>query len=201
MIEVIKQTPLYNFIGYCNNECSEKKVLDCGAGGENPPLRLFSSYGYKTTGIEIDEEQLNAAKIFSKKNQMNLGIINGDMRHLPFNDNQFDCAYSYNSIFHMKKDDIEKSIHELKRVIKPSGLLFVNFLSIDDFMHGQGKELGKDEFEELDLVIHSFHSDDEADQYFTDMILIRKEKRIVKREFEGQYINQVFIDYILQHNK
>lgn len=61
MNEVIRQIPLYRFLKYCNDTNMEKSVLDCGAGGNCPPLSLFADYGYKTTGIEFDEEQLRKA--------------------------------------------------------------------------------------------------------------------------------------------
>ena len=45
----------------------------------------------------------------------------------------FGAVYSYNSIFHMTKKDIAVALKEMKRVLKPQGLMFVNFLTTDDF--------------------------------------------------------------------
>ena len=45
MNEVFKQIPLYRFIMYCNETNMEKTILDCGAGGDSPPLSLFAEYG------------------------------------------------------------------------------------------------------------------------------------------------------------
>ncbi|WP_425449095.1 hypothetical protein [Dethiothermospora halolimnae] len=45
-------------IGFCNNTDLEKKVLDCGAGGNRPHLTMFYEQGYKTKGIEISDKSL-----------------------------------------------------------------------------------------------------------------------------------------------
>ena len=52
----------------------EKKILDCGAGGNMPPLGLFYSEGYETYGIELSEKQIELSKAFEKEHNMNLNI-------------------------------------------------------------------------------------------------------------------------------
>ncbi|MBZ9634051.1 hypothetical protein [Clostridium sp. FP1] len=61
MHNLISAFPLYNFLKYCNTNSLEKNILDCGAGGSNPPLSLFYEFGYKTYGNEIYKEQLEKA--------------------------------------------------------------------------------------------------------------------------------------------
>lgn len=78
----IKQTQLYKFLNYCNERNLDKVVLDCGAGGDYPPLYIFAESGYKTYGIEISDSQLEKARIFSNQVGVNLNISKGDMRQL-----------------------------------------------------------------------------------------------------------------------
>ncbi len=68
------------------------------------------------------------------------------MQSLPFEDASFSFVYSYNSIFHMKKQQIAVAIKEIKRVLKPGGLCFVNFLSTADSEYGVGEQVGAGEF-------------------------------------------------------
>ena len=96
---LLRQPQIYQFITYCNNNGLEKAVLDCGAGGSCPPLALFSEHGYKTYGIEICDSQIEEAKVFSEKHNLELNITKGDMRKLPFEDESISYVYSYNSIF------------------------------------------------------------------------------------------------------
>ncbi|MBL4932244.1 class I SAM-dependent methyltransferase [Clostridium paridis] len=196
---VLRQPQLYRFLSYCNESNLEKTILDCGAGGDLPPLYLFLEHGYKTYGLEISDSQLNKAKEFSGKNEVKLNISKGDMRSLPFEDESISFIYSYNSIFHMTKKDIEASINEIKRVLKPEGICCLNFLSLNDEWYGEGKELGKNEFLQIERgeeVIHTYYEINEAEKHFEDMEILYKEDRVIERVYEGKMIKQGYIDYI-----
>lgn len=82
MNEIFRQIPLYRFIMFCNETTMDKVVLDCGAGGNFPPLSLFSEYGYKTHGIEFDINQLKKANMYADEKNQDLNIEQGDMRYL-----------------------------------------------------------------------------------------------------------------------
>lgn len=198
MNEIFKQIPLYRFIMFCNDTNMDKTVLDCGAGGDCPPLSLFSEYGYLTHGLELDTKQLEEANNYANNKGQNLNIEKGDMRNLKFDNETFSFVYSYNSVFHMKKVDVSKSINEMKRVLKQNGLLFVNFLTTKDFRCGTGVDFGENQYEQMDdvPVIHSYFEECEADKYFGDMEILYKEDRVLERIYEGEKIRQGFIDYI-----
>ena len=199
---IFKHTPLYRFLEYCSVEQAgaEKSILDCGAGGAMPPLSLFHTFGYKTVGIDFDEDQVRKANAFGNANNQVLNIEQGDMTALRYEDDSFDFVYSYNSVFHMKKAEVEVAIREMKRVLKPGGLLFVNLLSVDDFRCGEGPHLGNHQYEQMDdePVIHSYYDYDEGDAYFSDMAFVLKERRIIERLYEGERIRQGFVDYIMR---
>lgn len=201
-VSIIKQVPLYRFLDFCLAHTKEgnRRILDCGAGGNMPPLALFRQYDFETCGIDSDEKAVEEARAYGEERGLALNIQLGDMTALSFEDSSFDCVYSYNSIFHMKKTEVEKSIRELKRVLKPNGLMFVNFLSVDDFRCGEGPHLGDNQYEQMDdePVIHSYYGHEEADLYFKDMTLLIKEQRVIQRIYEGNLIRQGFIDYILK---
>jgi ubiquinone/menaquinone biosynthesis C-methylase UbiE len=201
MQTVLRATPLYRFLWYCNNNELEKKVLDCGAGGANPPLSIFSEFGYETYGVEISQRNLDRAKNFIALKELNIDLRLGDMRELPFEDNEFSFIYSYNSIFHMTNEDIAKSVSEMERVLKPGGLCFVNFLSVEDGEYGKGEEKGKGEFlqEEGDrFTLHTYHEDNEPDSFFKQSSPIFKEKRIGHILHENQLFKYGFLDYIVK---
>ncbi|AOT72109.1 class I SAM-dependent methyltransferase [Geosporobacter ferrireducens] len=199
MKEIFRQISLYRFLMFCNNENLEKVVLDCGAGGDQPPLGLFAEYGYRTLGIEYDMQQVEKANQYGKEKGLDLNIVQGDMRYLDLDSASISYVYSYNSVFHMKKADVRKSIHEMKRVLKPNGLLFINFLTTKDFRCGEGKTVGQNEYEQMDddiPVIHSYFEEHETDFFFADMEVLYKEDRVLERIYEGNRIRQGFIDYI-----
>lgn len=200
-MEIFKQIPLYRYLAFCNESKNLKKtVLDCGAGGDSPPLSLFFSHGYHTTGIDIDLGQVEMANQFGLSRGQNLNIHQGDMKNLEFEDESFSFVYSYNSIFHMMKDQVERTFLEMKRVTSINGLMFVNFLTTNDFRVGDGIDLGNNQFQQYEddaQVIHSYYEHGEADYLFEDMEVLYKEDRVLERIFEGQKIRQGFVDYIL----
>ncbi|WP_234121296.1 class I SAM-dependent methyltransferase [Clostridium hydrogenum] len=196
-----RQPQLYRFLEFCNEEGLEKTILDCGAGGNMPPLAVFLEHGYKTYGIEISDKQIKRAEAFSKENKVELNIAKGDMRKLPFENESFNYVYSYNSIFHMKKEDIKVAVNEIKRVLKPGGICLINFLSINDEDYEKGEKAGEGEYfriEDGEKVLHAYYDINEAEEHFKDMKILFKENRILERIYEGEKIRQGYIDYIIK---
>jgi len=189
---VSRATPLYEFLRYCNNTNMERKILDCGAGGQQPPLYLFYQYGYKTFGIDISEHAIKTASDFSRKNNLNIDLnINlGDMREIDFEDESFPYVYSYNTIMHLSKKDITKAMKEMERVLAKNGLLYVNFGSEDSQIGDRGEMIGEGEYlvpvGGNETALHSFHTDDEADIYFRNFKLLHKDKTMLYRFEEGK---------------
>ena len=202
MKTVFRQNQLFTFLLYCNDVDLEKKVLDCGAGGNCPPLAIFAEQGYQTIGIDNSEKQIALAKDFEKNHGLNLGIEHGDMKHLPFEDNSIGFIYSYNSIFHMSKIEIAQTISEIRRVLPQGGLTFINFASEHDQRSTVGEKAGDGEYIQLEFgehVLHSFFKENEAEQYFEGLKVLYKENRIREGyNQKGDRIRMGFIDYILE---
>jgi len=193
--EVCWATPLYEFLKYCEETELPKVILDCGAGGERPPLALFRRFGYTTAGIDIDPEAVKKAAALCERAGTELGICEGDMREIPFPDGSFSFVYSYNAIGFMTKPDIAIAMSEMERVLRPAGLCYVNFDSVDD---PDRSEFCESSFVREVLRSRRFahYEDDEADVYFDDFTILRKEKRLVEKLYQGKTIHQARIDYI-----
>jgi ubiquinone/menaquinone biosynthesis C-methylase UbiE len=93
MQEFITRPSLYNFLRYTNSYPLEKNILDCGAGGDTPPLYLFHLHGYATFGIDISDNQLDLAHKFCQKMNVDLNIQKGDMRNLKLENESFSFIY------------------------------------------------------------------------------------------------------------
>lgn len=203
MHNLISAFPLYNFLKYCNANSSEKIILDCGAGGSNPPLSLFHEFGYKTYGIEISKEQLEKANIFCDEHNTSLNIIQGDIKKIPFDNEFFSFLFSYNTSVHMKKKDFSLALSEFYRVLKYDGLCYVNFLSEECNSYGKGIQVGEGEFiqiEDNEEVLYCHYKDNEIQQCFGKFKVIYKENRVIKRELDGIEYTSAYLDYILMKN-
>lgn len=195
-MDVIWATPLYEFLRRCNTSPLEKVILDCGAGGSQPPLSLFYQHGYRTYGVEIAGPALAEASRFSDVKEMPLGIIWGDMRYLPFPDQFFSFVYSFNAIDFMTKPDIAIAMEEMTRVLRSDGLCYVNFLSVDDAETWEPFCQTGPAFKLLKSESFSHFEDDEADVYFQPYELQRKEKRVQDKLWNGKLLRRAEIEYI-----
>ncbi|MGC9780853.1 MAG: class I SAM-dependent methyltransferase [Candidatus Heimdallarchaeota archaeon] len=175
----LRDTPILNFLNECNKTSLEKKILDCGAGGRNPPLAIFYRDGYETHRIEILDSQIGKAEKYAKEHDMDFNIIKGDMRKLPYENESFGFVFSHHTIFHLPKAEIALTLKEMERVLKPGGLIYVNLQSHECIGYGEGEEVREGEFiaeEHGEMVLHSYYDDDEADVYFENYDIIMKRK-------------------------
>ncbi|HHN81355.1 MAG TPA: class I SAM-dependent methyltransferase [Methanomicrobia archaeon] len=191
-LPIFFRTPVLKFLALSNRSPLEKTVLDCGAGGEVPPLALFAAMGYTCTGIDIDTDRLDKARTFFKANNISATLEQGDIRALRFEDDAFSFSYSFNTIFHLKKKEIQKGIEELHRVTAPGGGVFFNVLSVDDWDFGEGDEVDPGEFMQVEgegMTIHSYFEHDECEKWLTGFDLISKEEKtnLVVTD-EGRYL-------------
>jgi ubiquinone/menaquinone biosynthesis C-methylase UbiE len=204
--ELLYPAPFYNFINYISESDVDGSILDCGSGGPSPKQALFVQLGFDTIGVEYAEDRLDMAQDYAKQHKLELPMRIGDMRSLPFENNYFGYVYSWNTIFHMNKIDIKKGINEMIRVLKPGGLCFVNFLSVDSEYFGEGEEQSPGEFlqsEGDEKVIHTFFTDEESDEFFENLEIeiLYKEKRILQEKLEDRVMKDSYIDYIVQKKR
>lgn len=204
MNQVYWQNQLFTFLLYIEGKGLEKKILDCGAGGKTPPLGIFKNYGYETHGIDCSDRALEKAAEFTREHGLELNIIKGDMRNLPFEDEEFSYAYSYNSIFHMSKKEIKKTLKEIHRVLVKGGYAFVNFPSVNDERAEVGKKVGDGEylqFENGEDILHSYFDIDEAEEngFFQGFNILLKENTIrYGYKGNGDKVTVGCIDYIIE---
>ena len=195
MSDVVWATPLYEFLRRCDMAGLERTVLDCGAGGDDPPLALFYRHGYRTCGIDIQEEAVAQAHRFCLDREMPPHVMLGDMRHIPFTAASFSFVYSFNAIFFMTKPDIAIALGEMGRVLRPGGLLYVNLVSSDDPDRSPfcptayaRRLLGSETW--------ARHDDNEADAYFDRFVILLKAKASVDKLVHEKRLRQVRIEYI-----
>jgi ubiquinone/menaquinone biosynthesis C-methylase UbiE len=193
---------IYKFLRIAKWKKIEKgRILECGAGGDHPPLSLFSKHGYKAYGIDISEDALNQAKSFATKYSLDMEFSKADMRELPFEDEFFDLVFSYNSSIHLTKTDTKKAVKEMLRVLKKGGFLCMNFLWYNNVHPSLGKEKKHGEFWNMEFgeeTVHSFFTEEEVEQILQSTKIIFKEKIQFKVLVEKDYFWESSFDYIVQ---
>ncbi len=93
-----------------------KKVLDAGAGTGRVSLRLHDA-GAEVTALDISPEMLS---LLHQKNP-EIEVVDGDMEHMPLEDDSFDMVFSSLAMVHLKK--VDQFLDECYRVVKDDGLV------------------------------------------------------------------------------
>lgn len=138
------------------------KILDAGCGnGKN--MIYFQNKGHIVKGIDFSN---NLLKICEDKN---LDVKHSDIRHLPFNDNEFDNTISIAVIHHLSTDqDRINAINELIRVTKPNGKILITVWAIEQEEHSRRKFKLGDNIVPFEDSIRYYHIFNEAT--FLDLI-------------------------------
>ena len=101
--------------------CRGRDVLDV-ASGEGYGSALLAQVARSVIGVEIDAAVVRAAT--AEFNRPNLRFEKGDARALPLPDACIDVAVSFETLEHLAEQDL--FLGELKRVLRPGGLVFVS---------------------------------------------------------------------------
>ena len=200
--QILFRPTIYKFLRIAKWKKPEKgRVLDCGAGGQTPPVALFYKHGYDAYGIDISENALTASDEFAARYDLDLKLSKGDMRELSFDNEFFDLVFSYNASIHLTKADTRKAVKEMFRVLKKGGLLCINFLWYNNVHPSLGEEKEQGEFwgmEHGEETVHSFFTEEETEQMIEGTKILYKEKSEMEVLVQGEYFRESSFEYIVE---
>lgn len=126
------------------NECNSIMDLGCGTGRHTIYL---AEHGFKVHATDISEHGLEITKAKAKKlNLNNIEFKQHDMRDIPFDNNSLDGILCVWTTGHGTLEDACKNVNEIYRILKPNGVVVIDYVSIDDVNYGKGTEIAKDTF-------------------------------------------------------
>jgi ubiquinone/menaquinone biosynthesis C-methylase UbiE len=165
-----------------------KKVLDI-ACGEGYGVNLLAINAAHITGIDIDNITIEKAK--NKYKAGNITFKTGSVLEIPAENNSYDVITCFETLEHTSHHD--KMLSELKRVLAPSGLLFISTPEKRNYSDTPNhknpfheKELYGNEFK--DLLSRFFgYSRFYEQSSFVGSIIIDENKEPIQRFFTGNY--------------
>ncbi|KAB5529017.1 S-adenosyl-L-methionine-dependent methyltransferase [Coniochaeta sp. 2T2.1] len=110
------------------------KVLDLGCGVGGPARTLARHIGCEIVGVANNAWLVERGQALTKAEKLDhlIGFVEGDFMHLPFDNNTFDAAYSFEALCY--SPDPAVAYKEAYRVLKPGGLFaFHDFAMTDKY--------------------------------------------------------------------
>jgi SAM-dependent methyltransferase len=101
-----------------NKNVQRSLEFGCGYGRLSP---TFASLSARHTGIDIDAEALNAARVAYPA--LDFRLSSGD--ELAFPDDTFDLVVSWTVLQHIPPERIDRVVSELRRVLTPEGTVML----------------------------------------------------------------------------
>lgn len=153
-----------------------KNILDLGCGTGRNTIYMCNR-GLQVTATDISEKGLDVTAKKAKRLGYDVKISRHDMRNMPFRDNTFDGILCSWVSGHGTHQDMFLHANEMLRVVKPGGMIFVDYPSKKDVLYGVGDEIEKDTF------LNNMPGEEKIPHHYSD------EEEI--RSIYGSYISSI----------
>ena len=118
-----------------------QRYLDFGCGNGAAAIYLALKLGLEVTGIDVDPEQIAAARAAGSKEGAKVRFVTVDGTMLPFNDNEFDFVATHMVTHHIP--NWHEALVQMLRVLKPGGFLFYKDFAFPRWVASLGKRISK----------------------------------------------------------
>ena len=145
-------------------ESGAESILDLGCGVGRNSIYLGKN-GFNVIGVDISRHALKKTKARAKIEDVpSVTVLCCSMTNLPFVRQTFHAIISVSVVHHAVKKDIQRTVNEIRKILKRDGIFLTNLLSTTDCRYGSGEEveegsfrfLEKFEVKEFEEVHHFF---------------------------------------------
>ncbi len=127
------------------------RILDLGCGAGRHVVFL-AKHGFETHGLDISIEALKICQSRLKNEGIEPLLVQANMSDLPYPNGFFDGVIAIAAVYHLKLAELKQTIDEIHRILKPGGLLLIEFKSKQSHSYGFGVEIEKDTFVQVEGV-------------------------------------------------
>ncbi len=164
------------------------RVLDVGCGN-GKMLAPLARAGFDALGVDISRGAL--LRLADRK------TVQGDARNLPFKDNTFDGAVCYDVLQHLLEAERGAAVEEIRRVLAPGGLLFMQVFGRKDMRYG-GTLVEPDTFRRHSGIVYHYFSEEEVRAMLSDFTLLRMDSSVSVKAFKGEEFTRHKITAVAQ---
>lgn len=109
-------------------------LLDLGCGLGRHAI-LFAKNGFNVSAVDLSEYAIKYLDSWKEKEKLNILTKVCDMKKLPFENNSFDYVWAYHTLSHTDTIGFQVILAEIKRVLKPSGTIYLSLCSKDTWSY------------------------------------------------------------------
>ncbi|MDP3917801.1 MAG: class I SAM-dependent methyltransferase [Candidatus Woesebacteria bacterium] len=172
-----------------------KKLLDLGCGIGRHSI-LFSENNFEVDACDLSAEGIDKLNILATKNSLSMSTKVCDMLSLPYSDKTFDCLIAFHAIYHSDDEGIQKTISEIKRILKSGGEAFITFNSKNNsaFKNPDNKHLSDSTIVKIQGheagIPHYYASKQDVENLLKDFEIIEfsyKEEYLLDQDYTGAH--------------
>ncbi len=123
------------------------RVLDYGFGSGELLIHL-AKLGHSVSGIEVSTSAIATATDRLKQEGLSTQLVHAPKpATLPFTDREFDLIVSWQVLNYQSRNELNQTLREFARILKPGGKLLVALMARGDYQEAISKPLGESVFE------------------------------------------------------
>lgn len=148
-------------IGFlAHNLSGPGRVLDMGCGSGRHAI-LAAEFGHESYGLDIADGGFSFCQNQASQKNVNINLKIASMEDTNYNGSYFDAVICYNSINANPLTSQKYIINEIYRILKPGGILLINFYGEKDWSASHCKSYGREVEQDTYLVSGDiFHQND-----------------------------------------
>jgi ubiquinone/menaquinone biosynthesis C-methylase UbiE len=169
------------------------KILDVGCGKGRYCLPLANSHDMH--GMDVS---LTALRILKKKaatRELMLSLLHSSATHIPFKGNSFDAVLCTGVLQHLLEHERFETADEIRRILKPGGLLFAEVFGREDFRYG-GTKAEPHTFARKNGILYHYFSKKELEELFPGFEFIEFKEEKLDKNFRGKKYSRHSISFV-----
>ncbi len=127
---------------------SQVRLLDLGCG-QGPNTWYMAREGFSVSAIDGSPSAVAHARERLQGEDLRADLRVGDYLNLPWKDALFDAVVDIASLYANRAENFKQALQEVRRVLKPGGLIFSISFSKNTWGYGLGTELEPDGFTDI----------------------------------------------------
>ena len=177
----------------------EKRILDLGCGGGRHAI-LMAQEGFITQATDRSPAGVVETQKRAKEAGLNIKCIESQITKLPYEDRFFDALLCYGVLCYLERRQLEITINEIHRILKPGGEAFIMTRSDRDFRINSSCHLenttyriegdSSEDYPAKDEIgmVHSFLSREDVEALFSSFSELKLDRNTLSFR-QGRYVN------------